>query len=240
MQDNVNVRYILLVLPPGRLFCCLGGSAAPSETNVGHFQRNFYPPAHSWQPWSTGLQMREYRVTINLFLYVTTTSSLFAWAYTFSTPEVGIIALKVVSLNGIDNKWKAKVFCTWLVRMYSKHGWEHLADLAFGGLMSKRRRGSLGAHKDNVFDPSCTQSSWQHRYIPISYRKQHVRATAAHHPVGKEDIGMMGKNCNDFIDTQLNRVDMLQCSTFHFFVALLKTLFILWMMGNSISSILKW
>lgn len=40
----------LTLLPPGRLSCCLDGSAELSETGVWHFQRNFYPPAHSWLP----------------------------------------------------------------------------------------------------------------------------------------------------------------------------------------------
>lgn len=46
---------------------------------------------------------------------------------------------------------------------------------------------------------------------------------------------------NDFIDTlQKYNTKAFLYSTFHLFVALLKTLFILWMTGNSISSFLNW
>lgn len=46
------------ILPPGKLSCCLDESAEPSETNVWHFQMNFYPPFHSWLPESKELKKR--------------------------------------------------------------------------------------------------------------------------------------------------------------------------------------
>lgn len=73
--------------------------------------------------------------------------------------------------NGIYNRLKKAIFRTWLVRVYGKHGWEHLTDLAFGGLMSetqKKTKNLLLAWEGTVFGLSRTQSKWRAHYLPIS------------------------------------------------------------------------
>lgn len=75
------------ILPPGKLSCCLDESAEPSETNVWHFQMNFYPPFRTWLPESKGLKKKLSQLGVFLFhLRINPSPSVFAQ----SKSEVGV------------------------------------------------------------------------------------------------------------------------------------------------------
>lgn len=106
------------ILPPGKLSCCLDESAEPSETNVWHFQMNFYPPFRSWLPESKGLKKR----LIQLFLF-----------HLRINPSICFCTKHVRSVS--YNTFKSSVVPTWLVRVYRKHWGEHFTYLVFSSLV---------------------------------------------------------------------------------------------------------